>query len=139
MFANYPTPEGIAEAKALSGEGLAKAMPDFVADRKKLMPQPERWTEFVDRLKTLYLSPVYLNRERLRTVPVPFLLVQGEHDPYASLGDLCPAVSDVPSRPDRHRAGLRPPRPDGASGHRPRAHPRVPGRAVTHQEPAPGH
>jgi pimeloyl-ACP methyl ester carboxylesterase len=37
------TPQGIEEGKTLSGEGLEKAMPDFVAGRKKLMPQPELW------------------------------------------------------------------------------------------------
>jgi len=79
------TPQGIEEGKTLSGEGLAKAMPEFVTGRKKLMPKPELWNDFVDRLKTLYQSPVYLDREKLRAVSIPFLLVQGEHDPYASL------------------------------------------------------
>lgn len=83
-IADYPSQQGADEAKSLSGEGLAKAMPDFVAGRKKLMPQPDLWNEFVDRLKTLYQSPAYLDRERLRGVQVPFLLVQGEHDPYAN-------------------------------------------------------
>ncbi|MBK8476372.1 MAG: alpha/beta fold hydrolase [Opitutaceae bacterium] len=83
-IADSPTQQEIEEAKMLSGEGLAKAMPDFVAGRRKLMPQPERWDEFVDRLKALYLSPAYLDRDQLRSVQVPFLLVQGEHDPYAS-------------------------------------------------------
>ena len=79
------TPQGLAEGKTLSGEGLAKAMPDFVAGRKKLMPQPELWPDFVERLKALYQSESYLDRARLGAVPVPFLLIMGEHDPYASL------------------------------------------------------
>ena len=83
-FTDY-TPQGIEEAGGLSGESLARALPDFVAGRKRLMPEPERWSEFVGRLKALYQSSVYLDREKLRTVAVPFLLVQGEHDPYASL------------------------------------------------------
>ena len=83
-IADY-TPQGIEEGKSLSGEGLEKALPDFVAGRKKLMPQPERWSDFVGRLKTLYQSPVYLDREKLRGVDVPYLLILGEHDPYASL------------------------------------------------------
>jgi pimeloyl-ACP methyl ester carboxylesterase len=36
-------------------------------------------------LKTLYQSEKHLDRERLQGVNVPFLLIIGEHDPYASL------------------------------------------------------
>jgi len=82
-IADY-TPKALEEAKTLSGEGLARAAPDFVVGRKKLMPEPGRWVEFVDRLTALYRSPAYVDQERIRDVPVPFLLVQGELDPYAS-------------------------------------------------------
>jgi pimeloyl-ACP methyl ester carboxylesterase len=75
----------VEETRAMSGEGLARAMPQFVEERKKLMPQPELWPAFVEKMKALYLSPVYVDREKLRSVSVPFLLVQGEHDPYTSI------------------------------------------------------
>jgi len=84
LSASDSTEQGREEAKTLSGEMLVQTMPDFVASRRKLMPQPEQWNDFVARLKTLYQSPVYVDREKLRKVSVPFLLVIGEHDPYAS-------------------------------------------------------
>jgi pimeloyl-ACP methyl ester carboxylesterase len=56
--------------------------PEFVAGRKKLMPQPERWLEFVERLNAMESGPVYVTDDQIRSIKAPALIVAGDHDPY---------------------------------------------------------
>jgi pimeloyl-ACP methyl ester carboxylesterase len=56
--------------------------PQFVAERKKLMPEPKRRQEFIDRLNALWSGPVYVTDDQIRSIKVPTLVVAGDHDPY---------------------------------------------------------
>jgi pimeloyl-ACP methyl ester carboxylesterase len=56
--------------------------PQFVSDRKKLMPQPERWLEFNQKLAAMWAGPVYITDEQIRSIKVPTLIIAGDHDPY---------------------------------------------------------
>jgi pimeloyl-ACP methyl ester carboxylesterase len=53
-----------------------------VAERKKLMPQPERWPEFIERLNAMWSGPIYVTDDQIRSIKVPTLIVAGDHDPY---------------------------------------------------------
>ena len=76
------TPKAQAEFKSAKPGDVERDSPQFVADRKKLMPQPERWVEFVERLNTMWSGPVYVTDEQIRSIKVPTLIVAGDHDPY---------------------------------------------------------
>ena len=76
------TPKAQAEFKGAKPGDVERDSPQFVADRKKLMPQPERWVEFVERLNTMWSGPVYVTDEQIRSIKVPTLIVAGDHDPY---------------------------------------------------------
>ena len=56
--------------------------PQFVSERKKLMPQPERWLEFNERLNAMWAGPVYVTDEQIQSIKIPTLIVAGDHDPY---------------------------------------------------------
>jgi pimeloyl-ACP methyl ester carboxylesterase len=56
--------------------------PQFVAERKKLMPAPERWNEFIQRLTVMWLGPVYVTDTQIRSIKAPTLIIAGDHDPY---------------------------------------------------------
>ena len=56
--------------------------PQFVAERKKLMPQPERWVEFNEKLAVMWAGPVYVTDAQIESIKVPTLIVAGDHDPY---------------------------------------------------------
>jgi pimeloyl-ACP methyl ester carboxylesterase len=56
--------------------------PQFVSDRKKLMPRPERWLEFNEKLNAMWAGPVYVTDEQIQSIKVPTLIVAGDHDPY---------------------------------------------------------
>lgn len=77
------TPGAQADQKKAKVEDVERDSPDFVAARKKLMPQPERWREFIDRLNHLYLGPSpFVTDAQIHSIAVPTLVMAGDHDPY---------------------------------------------------------
>lgn len=80
-FADW-TPDAQAEFKNAKPGDVARHSPQFVADMKKLMPEPRRWQEFVERLNAMESGPVYVTDEQIRSIQVPTLVVAGDHDPY---------------------------------------------------------
>jgi pimeloyl-ACP methyl ester carboxylesterase len=76
------TPKAQAEFKSAKPADVERDSPQFVAGRKKLMPQPERWLDFVERLNAMWSGPVYVTDEQIRSIKVPTLIVAGDHDPY---------------------------------------------------------
>lgn len=59
--------------------------PGFVADRKKLMPEPQRWIEFNEKLNKMWAAPVYVIDEQIKSIQSPTLVIAGDHDPYNQL------------------------------------------------------
>lgn len=80
-FADW-APSAQAEFKKAKPSDVERDSPQFVADRKRLMPEPERWQEFVERLNAMEAGPVYVTDEQIRSMKVPTLIVAGDHDPY---------------------------------------------------------
>jgi pimeloyl-ACP methyl ester carboxylesterase len=76
------TPKAQAEFKSAKPGDVERDSPQFVAGRKKLMPQPERWLDFLERLNAMWSGPVYVTDEQIRSIEVPTLIVAGDHDPY---------------------------------------------------------
>lgn len=68
----------------MSGASLEKAIPEIIADIKKLMPQPQRWNEFVDQLKSAWSQPYYMDRAKVGKVNYPVLVVGGDRDSYVA-------------------------------------------------------
>lgn len=66
--------------KELSAQMLKEQMPDFVAARKKLMPQPELFDKFVTDLLKVWNQPHYIEEQTFRKIACPTLLVAGEKD-----------------------------------------------------------
>jgi pimeloyl-ACP methyl ester carboxylesterase len=71
-----------AEFKNAKAGDVERDSPQFVADRKKLMPEPERWQEFVERVNAMELGPVYVTDEQIQLIKIPALIVEGDHDAY---------------------------------------------------------
>lgn len=70
------------ELKNSKPSDVERDSPQFVADRKKLMPQPERWLEFNEKLIALWSGPVYVTDEQIQSIKVPTLIIMGDHDQY---------------------------------------------------------
>ena len=71
-----------AEFRNAKPTDVERDSPQFVADRKKLMPQPERWLEFNEKLNAMWAGPVYVTYEQIQSIQVPTLVIAGDHDPY---------------------------------------------------------
>ncbi|AYL94872.1 alpha/beta fold hydrolase [Mucilaginibacter celer] len=70
------------QLKKLSGASLEKDAPDFVRERKKLMPEPERWPEFVELLKHAWINQTTIIPVQLKSIKCPVLVVAGDRDQY---------------------------------------------------------
>jgi pimeloyl-ACP methyl ester carboxylesterase len=76
------TPSAVTELKASTPGDVERNSAQFVADRKKLMPAPQLWDDFVRRLTAMWLGPVYVTDEQIQSIIAPTLLIAGDHDPY---------------------------------------------------------
>ena len=76
------TPSAQQELKNAKPGDVERDSPQFVAERKKLMPAPDKWQEFVERLNAMWSGPIYVTDEQIRSVKLPTLIVAGDHDPY---------------------------------------------------------
>jgi pimeloyl-ACP methyl ester carboxylesterase len=76
------TPSAQAEFRNAKPSDVERDSPQFVSARKKLMPQPERWLEFNEKLNAMWAGPVYVTDEQIHSIRIPTLIVAGDHDPY---------------------------------------------------------
>src|ERR1700733_6932213 len=76
------TPSAQAEFRNAKPSDVERDSPQFVSERKKLMPQPERWLEFNEKLNAMWAGPVYVTDEQIQSIRIPTLIVAGDHDPY---------------------------------------------------------
>jgi pimeloyl-ACP methyl ester carboxylesterase len=86
-FADW-TPAAQTEQKNAKPSDVERDSPQFVSDRKKLMPQPERWLEFNEKLNAMWAGPVYVTDEQIRSIKTPTLIVAGDHDPYNQISKI---------------------------------------------------
>jgi pimeloyl-ACP methyl ester carboxylesterase len=78
-------PGMVDQLKTWTGEFFENQMPDFVKTRKAMMPQPERWNDFVEKLKNAWLQPVYIEDGEIGKIKVSTLMVCGDRDQYVTL------------------------------------------------------
>lgn len=78
-------PDVMNDLKNLSGESIEKGDPEFVRERKKLMPQPNRWGEFVEKLKNAWVNQVGFTDAQLKSIKCPVLIAAGDRDRYNSI------------------------------------------------------
>ncbi len=76
------TPSAQAAFRNAKPSDVERDSPQFVSERKKLMPQPERWLEFNEKLNAMWAGPVYVTDEQIQSIRIPTLIVAGDHDPY---------------------------------------------------------
>jgi pimeloyl-ACP methyl ester carboxylesterase len=79
--ADWPLPAQ-AELKNSKPGDVGRDSPQFVAERKKLMPEPARWEEFVALLIAMWSTPVYLTDAQIQSLQMPTLIIVGDHDQY---------------------------------------------------------
>jgi pimeloyl-ACP methyl ester carboxylesterase len=87
LFSKGNSQEDIKEVKQITGTSIEKQYPDFVRERKKLMPQPQRWNDFVEMLKNAWLTEIKITSQQLKKVKCPVFVIGGDRDQYTSAED----------------------------------------------------
>jgi pimeloyl-ACP methyl ester carboxylesterase len=68
------------EEEKLTGKELEKELPDFVKSRKQLMPEPNRWNEFVAKVVAMWDQSYFLSDTEVRKINCPVLIIAGDQD-----------------------------------------------------------
>lgn len=78
-------PSARKELRTLTAADCEKILPALVASRKKLMPEPARYGEMIDKLRDSWLAPVYVEKQKAAHIACPVLVVGGDRDEYIRL------------------------------------------------------
>ncbi len=78
-LSNY-NKETIVWLKTISPQNFNKNNAEFIKNRKKLMPQPERWDEFLEKMKAAWLEPVWIPFQKAKSIVCPVLIIGGDRD-----------------------------------------------------------
>jgi pimeloyl-ACP methyl ester carboxylesterase len=76
------------EADPLTPELMQKEVPDLVAKRKAIMPDPAQWEPLIRELDLMYRVPYYVKQDEIRSIKIPTLIMAGDHDFYNNLDGL---------------------------------------------------
>src|SRR4030095_6777028 len=71
-------PNSLQSVWRMEGKAEEQNIPDFLRERKKIMPEPLRFAEWVDRLKKVWLTPVWIDEEKVAGIKCPVLIVGGD-------------------------------------------------------------
>jgi pimeloyl-ACP methyl ester carboxylesterase len=74
--------ESLEELRRLTGADYEKMAPGFIAERKKLMGEPDAFYKLVDNMKHAWLQPEYITASQLGSVKCPVLIIGGDQDEY---------------------------------------------------------
>lgn len=73
-------PENIKELSEMTGQKFVLQAPSFVENRKTLMPEPERYIDFYNKLKVAHLDSIWISDEAASQIQAPVLIVGGDRD-----------------------------------------------------------
>lgn len=80
---NHDSQPGIVEKmKNWTYKDFKTKYPKFFDDREKLMPQPERAEEWLEKMKPLWIADVIIEEDKARQIKCPVLIVGGDRDDY---------------------------------------------------------
>jgi pimeloyl-ACP methyl ester carboxylesterase len=89
-------PGALTELNKLTLAELEKELPDLIASRKKIMPQPERYPELLEKLKTSWNEDVYIDLQKAKGIKCPVLSVGGDRDHYFDAAQFVNILKVIP-------------------------------------------
>jgi pimeloyl-ACP methyl ester carboxylesterase len=90
-------PTAMAELKSLTGEDCEKMLPDLVKSRKRLMPEPNRYNDVINKLRESWLQPVYIEKLKAKSIKSPVLIIGGDRDDYIKSDEFVRAHKTIPN------------------------------------------
>lgn len=89
-------PAALQYLKGLKMEGLQKMFPDFIAARKKIMVQPERYQEMIDKLSPTWTAGSYTGSAKPTDIKCPTLVIGGDRDFYFAASAFVSVYNQIP-------------------------------------------
>ena len=80
--AQAQNPGALQSSWDFDGEEFEKDMPDFLKERKKIMPEPDRFAEWANKLKNAWLQPVIIRDEDIVKISCPTFIICADKDYY---------------------------------------------------------
>jgi pimeloyl-ACP methyl ester carboxylesterase len=75
-------PGVLKDQQETTGEEFVIKARDFVEYRQQIMPEPDRYTEFYEKLKVAHLTPVWISKEDASGIRASVLVIGGDRDDY---------------------------------------------------------
>jgi pimeloyl-ACP methyl ester carboxylesterase len=89
-------PAALQYLKSLTIENLEKQYPDFIASRKKIMVQSNRYQELINRLSKTWVAGSYTAPAKPADIRCPVLNIGGDRDYYFSAGAFVSGYEQIP-------------------------------------------
>jgi pimeloyl-ACP methyl ester carboxylesterase len=83
--------------KTLTLDSLQKRFPDFIAERKKIMVQPDRYQELLTKIAPTWTSGSYTAPAKPSDIKCPVLSIGGDHDFYFSARSFVSVFEQIPN------------------------------------------
>lgn len=80
LGAKYKKPENLEKQIKETGDDFADRYNGFVASRKQLMPEPDRFIDFYNKLKVAHIDSVWIYDEAAENINAPVLIIGGDRD-----------------------------------------------------------
>ena len=90
------TPGGLEWLNNFSPENFEKRNAKFIAERKRIMPEPERWNEFLEKMKVVWTEPVWVSPEKAKNIKCSVLTIGGDRDDFLTTEQFVQTYKSIP-------------------------------------------
>ncbi len=91
------TEGGLAWLHNFTPENFENHNVKFISSRKKLMPQPERWNEFLVKMKAVWSEPVWLSPDKAKNIKCSVLTIGGDRDDFLTTEQFVQTYKAIPN------------------------------------------
>ncbi len=88
---------GLNWIETFTAEWFEKSNPIHVKRLKDLMPEPERWTEYLEKMKIAWMQFVYVPYEKALKIRCPILIIAGDRDEFRSVENFVDIYNTIPN------------------------------------------
>jgi pimeloyl-ACP methyl ester carboxylesterase len=91
------SPAGLNWLKSFTPESFNKYNSSFIKERKKIMPDPDRWDEFLEKMKIVWSEPIWVSPEKARNIKCPVLSIGGDRDDFLTTEQFVQTYKAIPN------------------------------------------
>jgi pimeloyl-ACP methyl ester carboxylesterase len=97
LGAKDKNPEKLEKQIEETGEDFVSKYKGFVVSRKQLMPEPDRFIDFYNKLKVAHTDSIWISKESALQIKSPLLIIGGDRDAYFPIQAFTRMYSLIPN------------------------------------------